>query len=191
LPKATERMAGEHTKIMTAAGSRKYIQNQVEGSGFRVRDYCKATHAGSWCKATDAAGGLLSSEDGTYKTVKARFWPWRAGESRFDLSSCSLFARGRRVGAQEGHDRYAIWKGCFTVQTSAQHGGSLSPTHSHTKTVFSLSRFLFLPPSLFLSLYLSLALTPSMHGDVSFGFDNARAVTWEMQAVVRFRSFRE
>ena len=44
---------------------------------------------------------LLSSGDGaprrdcqlgTYKTVKARFWPWRSGKSPDDLSSCSPFS---------------------------------------------------------------------------------------------------
>jgi len=32
----------------------------------------------------------------TYKTVKARFWPWLAGKSPYNVLSCSLFARQRR-----------------------------------------------------------------------------------------------
>ena len=32
---------------------------------------------------------------GTYKTVKARFWPWLSGKGRQKLSRCSLFARMR------------------------------------------------------------------------------------------------
>ena len=32
---------------------------------------------------------------GTYKTVKARFWPWPSGKSPYNLTSCSLFARKR------------------------------------------------------------------------------------------------
>ena len=32
----------------------------------------------------------LSSEHGTYTTVKARFWPWRFGESLESFASCSL-----------------------------------------------------------------------------------------------------
>jgi len=34
----------------------------------------------------------LSSEYGTYKTVKARFWPWFSGKDPLNLVSCSLFA---------------------------------------------------------------------------------------------------
>ena len=40
-------------------------------------------------------GGPLSSEDGTYTAVKARFWPWLSGESHQNLARCSLFARTR------------------------------------------------------------------------------------------------
>ena len=37
----------------------------------------------------------LTSEHGTYKTVKARFWPWFSGKSPQHLLTCSLFARKR------------------------------------------------------------------------------------------------
>ena len=33
------------------------------------------------------------SEYGTYKPVKARFWSWPPGDSRWNLLSCSVFAR--------------------------------------------------------------------------------------------------
>ena len=38
-------------------------------------------------------GDLISSEFGTYKTVKVRFRPWLSGESPFKISSCPLFVR--------------------------------------------------------------------------------------------------
>jgi hypothetical protein len=42
--------------------------------------------------------GPLSRELGTYTAVKARFWPWRPGESPYNLLRCSHFAR-KRPGA--------------------------------------------------------------------------------------------
>ena len=35
----------------------------------------------------------LSGERGTYKTVKARFWPWLSGQRRQNLSSCPFLAQ--------------------------------------------------------------------------------------------------
>ena len=37
----------------------------------------------------------LSCKLGTYKTVRARFWPWLPRKRRESISSCSLFARER------------------------------------------------------------------------------------------------
>ena len=42
----------------------------------------------------------LLSEPGTYKTVKARFWPWRPDKSPSPLSNCSHFDRRLRACAQ-------------------------------------------------------------------------------------------
>ena len=45
---------------------------------------------------------------GTYRTVKARFWPCLSGQSRLNLLSFSLFARERyptrRVDGERQHD---------------------------------------------------------------------------------------
>ena len=40
---------------------------------------------------------LLWSERGTYKTVKARFWPWLRGTSPYIVLSCPPFARKQSV----------------------------------------------------------------------------------------------
>ena len=53
-------------------------------------DECLAFSVQVW---TPTASML--SEHGTHKTVKARNWPWRSGESPQNLLSCSLFARKR------------------------------------------------------------------------------------------------
>jgi len=47
----------------------------------------------------------LSSESGTYKTVKTRFWPWLSGQSPLNLLSCSLLARHRNVPDASARDR--------------------------------------------------------------------------------------
>ena len=48
----------------------------------------------------------LSSEYGTYKTVKARFWPWLSEKSPEILSRCSslgCFREGREVSVEGKH----------------------------------------------------------------------------------------
>ena len=57
---------------------------RVQGSGCRVQGAeCRAK--GSGCMVHDTGFrvrvyGLLSSKPSTYKTVKARFWPWPSGK---------------------------------------------------------------------------------------------------------------
>ena len=49
---------------------------------------------------------LGSSEYGTFKTVKARFWPWFSGKSRLNLVRCSLLARKRTRGLRDERSRF-------------------------------------------------------------------------------------
>ena len=44
----------------------------------------------------------VSSEYGTYTTVKARFWQWLSGDRPRNLLSCSPFARKRTVARPMG-----------------------------------------------------------------------------------------
>ena len=47
----------------------------------------------------------LSSECGTSKTAKARFWPWISGKSPLNVLRCCLFAR-KRLDALPSTDDY-------------------------------------------------------------------------------------
>ena len=68
----------------------------VYGSGFTVQGFLDSwTDVGYWeTLGRDLSGyGPLSSEHGTHKTVKARFWSWLSGKSPQLLLIRSLCAR--------------------------------------------------------------------------------------------------
>jgi len=68
-------------------------------------------------EAMHAPRALLGPENGIYKTVKARIWPWLSGQSPGNLSSCSLFSR-RRWGSylcwRVNHDAVWFWGAIYT-----------------------------------------------------------------------------
>ena len=66
-----------------------------------------------WFRGTCPGCGPLSSEYGTHKTVKARFWPWLSGKS---LMPFELFPLRSAVVPVRGHDRGLCVDLCRTVQ---------------------------------------------------------------------------
>ena len=53
---------------------------------------------------------------GTYKTVRARFWPWLSGKSPYNLLSCSLLRRRRQfVDVTGGLDAQLIMADLYQV----------------------------------------------------------------------------
>ena len=78
----------------------------------------------------------LSSECGTHKTVKTRFWPWLSGQSPYNLFSCSRLARElpsqsskQPVSRRIFKETYCIVAvGCYllsiyTLGPKSHHGG--------------------------------------------------------------------
>ena len=59
----------------------------------------------AWDSHTHWVGRKLSSEDGTYNTVTAGFWPSLSGKSPYTILSCSIFARCRANMAQTTQSR--------------------------------------------------------------------------------------
>jgi len=63
----------------------------------------------------------LSSEYGTYKTVKARFWPWLSGKCPQNLSSCSVLLDS----GNPKHDAGAVLGGVKVNPRPENHGSGL------------------------------------------------------------------
>ena len=70
----------------------EYIREDKLGPASRVMNKRKGVPSSIF---SEAFAVPVSSEYGTYKTVKARFWSWLAGKSPQNVLSCSLFARKR------------------------------------------------------------------------------------------------
>jgi len=83
---------------------------RIQGSGFRVQGVRCGWVVGGWVARVLAVAlklgpdlridpHPLSSEDGTYNTVKVQFWPGLSDESPENVLRCSLVARLRYLGA--------------------------------------------------------------------------------------------
>ena len=76
----------------------------------------------------DGAADMLTIQHafGTYKTVKARFWPWLWGRSPYFSLKCSLFARKREI-PDSGHTAESGESAALTRQ------GSIRPHMAHLR----------------------------------------------------------
>ena len=80
----------------------------------------------------------------TCKTVKARFWPWRRGQSPQEILFCSLFARQRQPGVRprlnvscrRGICRYSTYK-----TNKAQRGVYREAGHGNDGTLSKVDVF--------------------------------------------------
>jgi len=61
----------------------------------------------------------MSSELCTYKTVKARFWPWLSGKSPYFFGRCSLFARKRTLSCSFWTKSWASFSLAFVSSVSS------------------------------------------------------------------------
>jgi len=81
----------------------------------------------SW--SPPANPSTLSSEFGTHKTVRTRFWPWLSSQLLRNLLSCSLLARERQVFL-ESQPKQALPE---LVCTSLYHHAALEETRNVLK----------------------------------------------------------
>ena len=65
-----------------------------------------------WCRNNGFGGcfGCRSSEHGTCKSVKARFWPWLSGESPENVENGALVSRQRRWVKKKMMPRRTCWE---------------------------------------------------------------------------------
>ena len=126
---------------------------------------------------------LLSSEDGTYRIVQARLWPWLSDESPQDLASCFLFVRQRldfpaaKAVGQLGSPIGCWQEGRFILldtRISSSARPLWGPRESKGPTDKQVIRTVC---TLFLSVCLSVSLSLSLSLPLSLSLARARALS--------------